>query len=89
MKPILFTLLFVSLAFVAFATAGKKQIIITLIPPGGYPAQTTVYFDFGVTPLYSASQDAPEVFGTNPGEPSIIQLPPIMYFALSMDSVRC
>lgn len=81
MKPILFTLLFVSLAFVAFATAGKKQIIITLIPPGGYPAQTTVYFDFGVTPLYSASQDAPEVFGTNPGEPSI--------YSITSDNVFC
>ncbi len=81
MKTIFSTLLFISLAIAASATSAKKTVTLSLIPPGGYVAQTTIYFDLGITPAFSASQDAPVVFGTNPGEPTI--------YSLSSDNVQC
>jgi PKD repeat protein len=81
MKTAAFTILFVSLVSMAFATTEKKQAIIRLQAPSGYADETTVYFDLGISPAFIASQDAPEVFANIMGVPSI--------YSFSSDNVQC
>jgi PKD repeat protein len=81
MKTIIFTILFVSLASLVFATSDKKQVIIRVVAPSGYSDETTVYFDFGVVPAFIANQDVPKVFNNFSGIPSI--------YSFSSDNVLC
>jgi len=81
MKTIFFTLLLVSLTYFSFATAAKKQVTIQIQSPSGYIDGTTIYFDLGVTPVYSASQDAPKVFSNIADIGSV--------FSISSDGVQC
>jgi hypothetical protein len=81
MKTISFTLLLVSLSYLTFATGAKKQAIIQMQSPSGYVDQTIVYFDLGVSPAFSAVQDAPKVFANMPDIGSI--------YSISSDGISC
>ena len=81
MKTISFTLLLVSLTYLAFATEEKKQVIVQFQSPSGYVDETTIYFDLGLSPVFSAGQDAPKAFASIPGAGSV--------YSTSSDGVQC
>ncbi len=81
MKTWIFTLLFFSYGFTAFATQDKKTIKLRLQSPTGNLSDVTVYFDEGISPFYNSKQDAIMVFSKVPGVPQ--------FYAYSMDTVAC
>jgi hypothetical protein len=81
MKIITTTFFLILITTFAFATQEKKQIKIRLTAPGGYLDETTVYFDYDVTPAYTANQDAPKAYNTITNAPSI--------YSTSSDNVFC
>ena len=81
MKIWIFTFLFVSCGFAAFATQDKKTIKLELTSPTGNLSIVTVYFDQGISSLYNSSQDAAMVFTKVPGVPQ--------FFGVTTDSVNC
>ncbi len=78
---------FSSLLFLAiissmvFATPDKKQLKLRVNAPGGYLDETNLYFDLGVSPVYTATEDGPKVYNSIPNAPSV--------YSLSSDNVFC
>lgn len=81
MKILTTTLLFILISSFAFATQEKKQARICVTAPGGYLDETMIYFDLGVSPIYTASEDGPKAYNTVATSPSI--------YSLSSDNVAC
>jgi len=81
MKALTFTLLFFTFSTLAFATSDKKTLTLTLESPDGNNAQTTIYFDQGITPSYDVHEDAKYVFSNITGIPEL--------YSYTLDKMAC
>ncbi len=76
------SLLFLAiLSSMVFATPDKKQLKLRVNAPGGFLDETNLYFDLGVNPVYTATEDGPKVYNSIPNAPSV--------YSLSSDNVFC
>ena len=81
MKALLFTVLFLVVGTVVFATNAKMQLQLLIRAQYGSTDQTTIYFDIGVSPVFALPEDGPKEINSIPGVPSL--------FSLSSDNVKC
>lgn len=81
MKKITTLFLLAIITTAVFATPDKKQLKIRLSAPGGFLDETNIYFDYGVSPLYTSNEDGPKVHNTIPNAPTL--------YSLSSDNTFC
>jgi PKD repeat protein len=81
MKRALAITLLLALTCSVFATQDKKSIKIRITGPGGFPDETTIYFDRDITPVYSSSEDGPKAYNQIEHAPNL--------YSLSSDNVNC
>ncbi len=76
MKYALATILLIFFSCGLYATQEKKTVKIRITAPGGFPDETTIYFDLGVTPDYAPNEDAPKAYSQIPNVPAIYSITP-------------